>query len=108
MLEDERNLAALELAMSSATHIVQLVTRFIQRRRYWRYSRRRSFGRCFTYSWWGVRGMWAQRLASFSTRTLRSDRSRNPRHPTDLRSTLRFFHFPVITSNKVCSGGTNN
>ncbi|KAL2825248.1 hypothetical protein BJY01DRAFT_241583 [Aspergillus pseudoustus] len=65
ILEEKHDLAIAGLAIFSAIHIVQFVTRFIQERRYWHHSRCRSIGWCFTYSWWGMIGMWAQfRIAS--------------------------------------------
>ncbi|KAJ0415712.1 hypothetical protein BJY00DRAFT_251989 [Aspergillus carlsbadensis] len=60
MFEDNHNFAVGELAIFSTIHIVQFVVRFIQERRYWHHDRRRSFGWCFTYSWWGMVGTLSQ------------------------------------------------
>jgi hypothetical protein len=68
MLEDNYNFALWELAIFSIIHIVQFVVRFIQERRYWHHDRPRSFGWCFTYSWWGMIGMLSQRQYSSCTR----------------------------------------
>ncbi|KAL4865345.1 hypothetical protein BDV12DRAFT_211084 [Aspergillus spectabilis] len=78
-LSDKKHTFAIaQLIIFSFIHATQFSTRFIQERRYWHHTRRRSDTWCFVYSWWGMIGILAQlRIASAAMMMLNRSSSKS-------------------------------
>ncbi|RAK94934.1 uncharacterized protein BO80DRAFT_315529, partial [Aspergillus ibericus CBS 121593] len=53
-------IAIAEIIIFSVIQIVQFLMKFSQEWRYWHHNKRKSYARCFMYSWWGMLGILAQ------------------------------------------------
>ncbi|PYH88693.1 hypothetical protein BO71DRAFT_488560 [Aspergillus ellipticus CBS 707.79] len=53
-------IAIAEIIIFSVVQIVQVTMKFLQEWRYWHHSKRKSYARCFLYSWFGLLGLLAQ------------------------------------------------
>ncbi|PWY90748.1 hypothetical protein BO70DRAFT_283958 [Aspergillus heteromorphus CBS 117.55] len=57
---ERRYIAIAEIVIFSVIQTVQFIMKFMQEWRYWHHNKRKSYARCFLYSWFGLLGILAQ------------------------------------------------